>query len=75
MWLWFENLPISSQLLYERLKARGVLVVPGHNFFPGITDDWRHQQECIRVSYAQDGAVVKAGIAIIAEEVAKAYGL
>ena len=75
LWLWFENLPISSQLLYERLKARGVLVVPGHNFFPGITDDWRHQQECIRVSYAQDGAVVKAGIAIIAEEVAKAYGL
>ena len=75
LWLWFENLPISSQLLYERLKARGVLVVPGHNFFPGITDDWRHQQECIRVSYAQDGAVVRAGIAIIAEEVAKAYGL
>jgi len=75
LWLWFENLPISSQLLYERLKARGVLVVPGHNFFPGITDDWRHQQECIRVSYAQDGAVVKAGIATIAEEVAKAYGL
>jgi len=75
LWLWFESLPISSQLLYERLKARGVLVVPGHNFFPGITDDWRHQQECIRVSYAQDGAVVKAGIAIIAEEVAKAYGL
>lgn len=75
LWLWFENLPISSQLLYERLKARGVLVVPGHNFFPGITDDWRHQQECIRVSYAQDGAVVKAGIETIAEEVAKAYGL
>ena len=75
LWLWFENLPISSQVLYERLKARGVLVVPGHNFFPGINNDWRHQQECIRVSYAQDGAVVKAGIAIIAEEVAKAYGL
>lgn len=73
LWLWFEGLPISSQTLYERLKARGVLIVPGHNFFTGISGDWRHQQECIRVSYAQDGAVVKAGIDIIAEEVARAF--
>jgi valine--pyruvate aminotransferase len=73
LWLWFEGLPISSQELYERLRARGVLVVPGHNFFPGMDDNWRHKQECIRVSYAQDTAVVEAGVMIIAEEVAKAY--
>jgi valine--pyruvate aminotransferase len=48
-------------------------VVPGHNFFPGMDSDWQHQQECIRVSYAQDGSTVKQGIGIIAEEVAKAY--
>ena len=73
LWLWFEGLPITSQMLYERLKARGVLVVPGHNFFPGIEGDWSHKDECIRVSYAQDGSVVQRGVAIIAEEVAKAY--
>jgi valine--pyruvate aminotransferase len=73
LWLWFKDLPITSKALYQRLKARGVLVVPGHDFFPGITDDWRHQQECIRVSYAQDDAVVKAGVKGIAEEVARAY--
>ena len=73
LWLWFEGLPITSQELYERLKARGVLVVPGQNFFPGITDNWRHRQECIRVSYAQDSAVVEAGVKIIAEEIARAY--
>jgi valine--pyruvate aminotransferase len=59
--------------LYQRLKERGVLVVPGHNFFPGMDASWQHQQECIRVSYAQDGNTVKQGIEIIAEEVAKAY--
>jgi len=58
LWLWFDGLPISSQELYERLKRRGVLVVPGHNFFPGMDKAWRHQQECIRVSYAQDGDTV-----------------
>lgn len=73
LWLWFDGLPITSQALYERLKQRGVLVVPGHNFFPGMDSDWQHQQECIRVSYAQDGSTVKQGIEIIAEEVAKAY--
>ena len=73
LWLWFDKLPITSQELYERLKVRGVLVVPGHNFFPGITDDWVHKQQCIRVSYAQDATVVQAGVTIIGEEVARAY--
>ena len=74
LWLWFAGLPISSQELYERLKKRGVLIVPGHNFFPGMNSEWRHQQECIRVSYAGDSNVVRQGIEIIAQEVAKAYG-
>lgn len=35
LWLWFKDLPITTEQLYQRLKARGVLMVPGHNFFPG----------------------------------------
>ena len=73
LWLWFEDLPITSEELYHRLKKRGVLVVPGHNFFPGINDDWKHQQECIRVSYAQEVSVVEQGIKLLAEEVSRAY--
>jgi valine--pyruvate aminotransferase len=73
LWLWFEGLPITSQELYERLKRRGVLIVPGHNFFVGMDDDWPHRHECIRVSYARDAQTVQQGITIIAEEVALAY--
>ena len=73
LWLWLEGLPISSMALYERLKARGVLVVPGCQFFPGLEGDWPHRHECVRVSYAQPADRVKAGIAIIADEVRKAY--
>ena len=73
LWLWLEGLPITSQALYERLKQRGVLVVPGQDFFVGLAEDWPHQHECIRVSYAQDAESVRAGVKIIAEEVAKAY--
>lgn len=73
LWLWFEGLPITSQQLYQRLKQRGVLVVPGHNFFVGIAEDWPHRHECLRVSYAQDPDSVRRGVAIIADEVALAY--
>lgn len=73
LWLWFEGLPISSQELYQRLKQRGVLVVPGHNFFVGIEQDWPHKHECLRVSYAQNSEAVRRGVTIIAEEVALAY--
>ena len=37
-WLWFKDLPISSAELYERLKRRGVLIVPGHYFYPGLEE-------------------------------------
>lgn len=73
LWLWFEGLPISSQELYERLKARGVLVIAGEHFFPGLAEPWRHRQECIRLSYAQPAAVVEQAAVILAEEVQRAY--
>jgi valine--pyruvate aminotransferase len=74
LWLWFPNLPITNRELYERLKARGVLIVPGHYFFPGFEEKWQHKNECIRVNYSQDAETVNAGIKIIADEVKRAYG-
>ena len=72
LWLWFPNLPITNSELYERLKKRGVLIVPGHYFFPGLKEDWQHKNECIRVNYSQDIKAVAAGIKIIADEVKRA---
>ncbi len=65
LWLWFENLPISSAELYQRLKKHGVLVVSGHYFFPGLNQDWQHSNECVRLTYSQDDETVRKGIAII----------
>ncbi|MBN1360653.1 MAG: valine--pyruvate transaminase [Sedimentisphaerales bacterium] len=73
LWLWLPNLPIASLELYERLKARRVIVVSGHYFFPGLTDPWPHKHECLRLSYAQNEATVAAGIQTIAEEVRRAH--
>ncbi|EOD53999.1 valine--pyruvate transaminase [Aeromonas molluscorum] len=75
LWLWFEDLPIHCQELYERLKQKNLLIVPGHYFFPGIEDqNWRHSQECIRLNYAQNEDLVRRGVAILAEEINALYG-
>ena len=73
LWLWIPGLPIASATLYERLKARGVVVVSGHYFFPGLEDDdWPHKHECIRISYADEWERIERGLAIVIEEVRRA---
>ncbi|HCG8580978.1 TPA: valine--pyruvate transaminase [Vibrio parahaemolyticus] len=73
LWLWFDELPITTMELYQRLKARSVLIVPGEYFFIGQKDEWDHAHQCLRMNYVQDDEMMQKGIAIIAEEVEKAY--
>ncbi|WP_373937987.1 valine--pyruvate transaminase [Vibrio kanaloae] len=73
LWLWFDELPITTMELYDRLKARGVLIVPGEYFFIGQEDEWDHAHQCLRMNYVQDDEAMQKGITIIAEEVKKAY--
>ena len=76
LWIWFEDMPVTAKELYERLKKRGVLIVPGNYFFFGLGDaDWKHRSECIRMTFTMEENVVKDGIAIIAEEVSKIYSV
>jgi valine--pyruvate aminotransferase len=73
LWLWFPGLPIPSEELYRRLRERGVFVISGHHFFPGLDLDWRHRDECLRINYALEPRMVQDGIGAIAEEVAAAW--
>lgn len=75
LWFWFKDFPITTKELYERLKKRRVIVVPGSYFFPGRDrDDWEHKHQCIRVNFARPREEFEAGIKIIAEEVKRGYG-
>lgn len=74
LWLWFPGLPVPSQALYRRLKARSVLVLSGHHFFPGLEAPWPHRDECLRINYSQAPDDVQAGIRLIADEARRAYG-
>ncbi|MFK8110786.1 MAG: valine--pyruvate transaminase [Rubripirellula sp.] len=74
LWLWFEDLPITSQEFYQRLKARNVLVVPGNHFFFGVDDqNWAHRNECLRISFTMPEEIVRDGFRVIAEEARRVY--
>lgn len=73
LWLWCDQLPITTKELYRRLKARGVLIVPGEYFFIGLEKPWSHSQQCLRMNYVQSDELMERGIKMIAEEIIKAY--
>ena len=73
LWLWFKDLPITSHELYKKLKERGLIVVSGHYFFPGLEQGWQHTHECIRLNYAQDSEVVARGVDILADVINELY--
>ena len=66
-WIWFNDLPMTDQDLYQQLKAAGVIVVPGNPFFPGLKEDWAHAHQCIRISLT----ATDAELAIAAERLAQ----
>lgn len=72
-WLWCEDMKISSSQLYEKLKARGVIVVSGEYFFAGQNAArWDHATKCIRINFARPNHELEAGFIILAEEIQKA---
>lgn len=73
LWLWFRDLPISTEALYQRLKARGVLMVPGHFFFPGLEQAWPHTHQCMRMNYVPDSDKIERAVQILAEELENAW--
>lgn len=74
LWLWFEDLPISTQELYASLKAKGTLIIPGELFFIGLdTSHYPHAKQCIRMSIAANKATLQAGIATIGQVVRDLY--
>lgn len=74
-WLWLKRPGLDTREVYRRLKARGVVVVPGGYFFFGLQGQaaaWgrEHGAACLRITYARPEAELRTGARIIAEEIA-----
>ena len=74
LWVWFKDLPVSTQRLYELLKEQGTLIIPSEHFFVGIDrQNCRHAHECIRLSVAQPDDVLERGITMIGQVARQLY--
>ncbi|MDR0769593.1 MAG: valine--pyruvate transaminase [Burkholderiales bacterium] len=73
LWLWFPELPVDDLELYRRLKQRGVLMVPGSYFFPGLQQPWEHTRQCLRMNVVPEPTEIERGLKILAEEVKRAH--
>ena len=74
-WLWLKDLPITDWEFYQQLKQVGVIVVPGSSFFPGLREDWRHKQECLRISLTATDAEIEVGMQRLAKISEQVYQL
>ncbi|WP_309398090.1 valine--pyruvate transaminase [Cerasicoccus maritimus] len=75
LWLWFPGLPGGADALYSDLKEAGVLVVPGHFFFHGLSEPWPHAEECIRINYAMNIDALPEALEIMANVVRNRFDL
>jgi valine--pyruvate aminotransferase len=74
LWLWFEGLGIDTSELYQRLKRKGLLVVPGKYFFPGQGNEaGEHAESCVRMNYVQSEQELATGIDILARELKRCW--
>ena len=73
LWAWCQELPISTTELYQRLAKRDVYIIPSEYFFPKKETDWKHQTECLRITFTQPEDILEKGLTIIAEELKRAY--
>lgn len=73
LWLWFEDLGITTSELYQRLKQNGLLVVPGKYFFPGQTGTSAHGECCIRMNFVQSEEELSRGVEILARELKRCW--
>jgi valine--pyruvate aminotransferase len=73
LWLWLQDLPISTKELYQRLKDKHVYVIPGEEFFIDIDPDWEHTKQCLRINYAQPEDQLRRGFEVLAKELIELY--
>lgn len=71
LWLMLKDCAIPSRELYRLLKDRGVVTVPGEQFFFGVENPARecagHFDKCLRLNYSGDPEEVRRGLQIISE--------
>ncbi|MFN3605227.1 MAG: aminotransferase class I/II-fold pyridoxal phosphate-dependent enzyme [Leptonema sp. (in: bacteria)] len=74
LWLVFPTLKIETKDLYEILKKKNVIVVPGNYYYPNLSEQNKNSpfyegNKSIRLSFSQSDEQIKKGIEILIDTV------
>jgi valine--pyruvate aminotransferase len=72
-WLWLKDLPMTDWEFYQQLKQVGVIAVPGSSFFPGLRSEWKHKQECLRISLTGSDEEIATAMERLAKVATQVY--
>lgn len=72
-YLWFENLPISDDELYEILKKERILFVPWNPFFTWVDKSIKHTKECMRLSITVPDEDIIEAIKVLSKVIKDVY--
>jgi len=67
-WLWINTHEMYDLEMYQNLKSRNLLCVPGSTFFPGLREEFPHKHKCLRFSMTAPDEDLKAGAVALAAE-------
>ena len=75
MWIWFDDLPGTTDGLFLELAKQRVLVVPSSIFYVPELLDVPHTRQCLRIGLVEEPAMIERGIAAVSRAVNGLYGL
>jgi valine--pyruvate aminotransferase len=74
-WLWVETEEMNDFEMYQKLKSRGVLCVPGSTFFPGSQGEVPHQHRCMRFSMTAPDEHIEMAAQLLGQELSSHHNL
>lgn len=67
LWLHLPNHKKKAKQIYEEAKSKGLFIIPGDWFFPGLEEKFSHNHECIRLTYSRNISEVRLGLKILTQ--------
>jgi valine--pyruvate aminotransferase len=74
LWLWFDELPISTNTLFFELLKKNLIVAPSSVFYLPSLHNWPHAHRCVRIGLLEDPATIEKAIHILSRTVREKYG-
>lgn len=73
LWLWLEELPVSTDALFAELLDHDLVVAPSSVFYLPALRRWRHAHACLRLGLTESVETLERGAAVLGDVVRRLH--